>query len=99
MYKLYVLELPDEAAPGGKRRNAAFPCVYVGQSWHSAEVRLAQHKAGIRASRHVKRHGGKLMPQLYEHLAGFRNKWEAEIAEKHLAKALKKQGYTVRGGH
>lgn len=99
MYRIYVIELEDEAGPNGTRRNPDFPCVYVGQSWHPPEKRFAQHKAGIRPSRYVRKYGIQLLPLLYEHLNGFATQGEAKRAEKKLANKLNHRGYTVRGGH
>ena len=42
------------------------PCVYVGMTGQSPDVRFDKHKAGLKANRFVKRYGVRLMPELYE---------------------------------
>jgi len=42
------------------------PCVYVGMTGQSPDVRFDKHKAGLKANRYVKKYGLRLMPELYE---------------------------------
>ena len=42
------------------------PCVYVGMTGLSPDVRFDKHKAGIQANRYVMLYGQRLMPELYE---------------------------------
>lgn len=42
------------------------PCVYVGMTGQSPDVRFDKHKAGLKANRYVKQYGVRLMPELYE---------------------------------
>ena len=42
------------------------PCVYVGMTGLSPDVRFDKHKAGIQANKFVKLYGLRLMPELYE---------------------------------
>src|SRR4051812_13149861 len=41
---------------------------YVGMTGLTPEVRFANHKAGIKAARVVRRFGERLVPRLYAHL-------------------------------
>ncbi len=60
--------------------------------------RFKKHKAGYKASRYVRKYGVRLMPELYEDLNPLTYN-EAVIAEQGLARKLRKEGYTVVGGH
>jgi hypothetical protein len=42
------------------------PCVYVGMTGQSPDVRFDKHKAGFKSNRYVKKYGLRLMPELYE---------------------------------
>lgn len=72
--------------------------LYVGQSFHPAEIRLQQHLDGVRASRWVRDYGGKLRPDLYEHLPRL-DREGAETLEVLVAEILRREGWTVYGGH
>jgi hypothetical protein len=62
------------------------------------EERFANHKAGVKDSPVVKRHGLRLMPELYVHLNPM--PFEAAVRmEADLAEDLRRAGYTVAGGH
>ncbi len=74
------------------------PCVYVGMTGLSPEERFANHKAGIKGAYVVKRYGVRLMPELFEHLNPMPFD-AAAIMERDLAEDLRRQGYTVTGGH
>ena len=69
---MYVVELSRDvwAEPKFRRANPAYditkPCVYVGMTGLSPDVRFDKHKAGIQAARFVTRYGLRLLPQLYE---------------------------------
>jgi predicted GIY-YIG superfamily endonuclease len=71
---------------------------YVGMTGLTPEQRLANHKAGIKASRYVKRFGERLVPKLYEHLRPM-SYTDALAMEKQLFDELKAKGYQVFGGH
>lgn len=73
-------------------------CVYVGMTGLEPEERFANHKAGIKAAAVVKRHGIRLMPELYAHLNPMPFAAAAQM-EMDLAEDLRKAGYTVTGGH
>ena len=71
---------------------------YVGMTGLAPEERFANHKAGIRAARVVRRFGVRLVPTLYEHLNPMRFE-EAVRMEVELAASLRKRGFQVFGGH
>ena len=69
--------------------------IYVGMTWHSAEERLAIHKAGgLLSAPVVRRFGRDLRPDLYKayKLMSFS---DAEEMEPYLADRLRKKGYAV----
>ena len=71
---------------------------YVGMTGLSPEQRFANHKAGIKAARIVKRCGERLVPSLYEHLNPM-SYADAVLREQQLFQSLKTRGYQVFGGH
>ena len=71
---------------------------YVGMTGLSPETRFANHKAGVKSARVVKRFGERLVPKLYEHLNPMPYK-KAQAMEGALADSLRKRGYVVFGGH
>jgi predicted GIY-YIG superfamily endonuclease len=89
-YSVYVVEL-DES----KRRGTPNPAVYVGQTVHSPEQRLAQHLSGEHSSRHVRGHAVQLRPDLYEEHNPLPTRAEAEAKEAWLADQLRSEGYDV----
>ncbi len=103
-HNVYVVLLKPEVARLRKvRRENPLrlddkPCVYVGMTGLSPEERLANHKAGIKGAYVVKRYGVRLMPELFEHLNPMPFD-AAAIMERDLAEDLRRQGYTVTGGH
>ena len=96
MYRVYVVELADAA---GRRRRRERPNVYVGQSVVTPEERFAQHKAGHKASRVVRRHGLRLRPDLYDGLPLLASREAALVLEARVAAELRTRGYRVFGGH
>ena len=74
------------------------PCVYVGMTGLTPEERFANHQAGIKGAYVVKRYGVRLMPDLFAHLNPMPFD-AAAIMERDLAEDLRRQGYTVTGGH
>ncbi len=81
--------------PGWRRGQ---PCVYVGMTGLTPEERFANHKQGIKAAGVVRRHGLRLLPELYVHLNPM--PYEAAVAmERDLAEDLRRAGYAVTGGH
>ena len=80
------------------KRDPKKPCVYVGMTGLTPEVRFANHKAGTKAASVVKRHGLRLLPELYAHLNPMPFEAAAQM-EMDLAEDLRRAGYTVTGGH
>ncbi len=79
-------------------RDPAKPCVYVGMTGLTPEERFANHKAGVKDAYVVRRHGVRLMPELYDYLNPM--PFEAAVQmEMDLAEDLRRAGYTVTGGH
>jgi len=79
-------------------RDPAKPCVYVGMSGLRPEERFTNHKQGIKAARLVKWYGIRLLPELYAHLNPMPFEAAARM-EMDLAEDLRREGYTVTGGH
>jgi hypothetical protein len=42
------------------------PCVYVGMTGQSPDVRFDKHKAGLKSNKYVRLYGQRLLPELYE---------------------------------
>ena len=103
LWHVYVIRLDDTAGP---RQDPALPVVYVGQTSGTPEERLRQHLDGAMSSgghpiysKVVHRHGRELMPELYAHLNPIYSEKKSKAVERQLADELRKQGYTVEGGH
>ena len=70
-YSVYVVELSPEVLNSRRFRkanenyDALKPCVYVGMTGLSPDVRFDKHKAGIQSNRFVQLYGLRLMPELY----------------------------------
>jgi hypothetical protein len=80
------------------KRDSKKPCVYVGMSGLTPEERYLNHKTGNKDASLVMHYGIRLMPELYAHL----NPMPYEAAtqmERDLAEDLRREGYTVTGGH
>ena len=90
----YVIELSDAIGP----REGELPWVYVGQTSTTPEIRFDQHKAGIKASRHVREPGLRLRRDLYEDQPVLRTSDEARTYEAYLYSRLSAEGYPVKGG-
>jgi hypothetical protein len=80
------------------QRDPGKPCLYVGMSGLTPEERFANHKQGIKAAGVVKRHGVRLLPELYAHLNPMPYEAAARM-ERDLAEDLRRAGYTITGGH
>jgi hypothetical protein len=89
-YSVYVVELDDS-----KRRGTPNPAVYVGQTAHTPEQRLAKHLSGERSSRHVRGHAVRLRPDLYERYNPLATRLKAEAKEVWLADLLRSEEYDV----
>ncbi len=90
-HSVYVVFLRNPRADG----RAGY---YVGMTGLAPEERFAKHKAGIKASRYVRKFGERLVPKLYAHLNPMTYK-DAVKMEKRLAEELRGKGYLVFGGH
>lgn len=71
---------------------------YVGMTGLTPEERFANHKAGLKSARIVKRCGERLVPSLYEHLNPM-SYGDALERERQVFDSLKARGYQVFGGH
>ena len=71
---------------------------YVGMSGLTPEERFANHKAGVKCARVVRKFGERLVPVLYEHLDPMPYA-DAVRMEEQLAESLRKRGFVVFGGH
>lgn len=71
---------------------------YVGMTGLSPQERFANHKAGRKAARVVRRFGVRLVPRLFAHLNPMPYRRAKEM-EGFLADSLRKRGYQVFGGH
>jgi hypothetical protein len=99
-HHVYVIELDAAVARHARflRANPDWdvtrPCVYVGMTGLTPEVRFQRHKAGVKASRWVTRYGIRLLPGLY----AWANPMPYEAAremEVELAIGLREQRYAV----
>jgi len=99
---VYVIELHPEAKLKKKvltknpDADPKKPPVYVGQTSKAVEERLREHQEGIRSNL------GPLAMRLRKDLTGHpgpMTELESLRAERQLAYRLRKQGYTVLGGH
>jgi len=101
VYVVLLESVADEISrirSGNPARDPKKPCVYVGMTGLSPEERFANHKQGIKSSSVVKKHGIRLLPELYAHLNPM--PYEAAVRmEQDLAEDLRRAGYTVTGGH
>lgn len=103
-HNVYVILLAPEVARIRKvllanpDRVAEKPVVYVGLTGLGPDVRFANHKLGVKSSSLVKRFGIRLLPELYAHLNPMPYEAAAQM-EKDLTEDLRREGYTVVGGH
>ena len=103
-HHVYVVLLAPEAAKNRELRRAnplrdpAKPCVYVGMTGLSPEERFGNHKKGVKAAAVVQRHGVRLLPELFEMYNPMPFD-AAVVMEQELAEDLRRQGFTVAGGH
>jgi len=79
-------------------RDPKKPCLYVGMTGLTPEERFANHKQGIKSSSLVKRYGVRLLPEFYAHLNPMPYDAAAQM-ERDLTEDLRRDGYTVVGGH
>jgi hypothetical protein len=102
-HSVYVVLLSNDVLyePRFRKANPDYatgkPCVYVGMTGLSPDVRLDKHKAGIQSNKFVRLYGLRLMPELYE----VYNPMPYEAArdmEVELAIGLQEEGYGVWQG-
>ncbi len=79
-------------------RDPSQPCVYVGMTGLPPEERLENHLAGYKSSPFVRYYGRRLLPELFTYLNPMPFAVAQEM-ERDLAEDLRRQGYTVTGGH
>lgn len=102
-HHVYVVLLDSQAARSSKllqanpQRDPSKPCLYVGMTGLNPQARFQNHKKGIKASRVVKRHGLRLLPELYDCLNPMPFEAAAQM-EWDLAEDLRNQGFTVAVG-
>jgi hypothetical protein len=101
---VYVVLLDPKAAKDrivlreNPHRDPRKPCVYVGMTGLPPEERFQNHKHGIKAARVVQQYGLRLLPELYECFNPMPFEAAVEM-ERDLAEDLRRQGFTVTGGH
>jgi hypothetical protein len=102
-HSVYVVLLSNDVLyePRFRKANPDYvpgkPCVYVGMTGLSPDVRFDKHKAGIQSNKFVRLYGLRLMPELYE----VYNPMPYEAArdmEVELAIGLQEEGYGVWQG-
>ena len=99
-HSVYVVELSQEVLNEPRFRRAndtyrlGFPCVYVGMTGLSPDVRFDKHKAGIQANRYVRDYGLRLLPELYACYNPMPYEGAREM-EVELAIGLREAGYGV----
>lgn len=92
-YYVYVIELSErERGPDVGRCD-----VYVGSSIHPPKERFRKHMLQDHASRHVRRRGLRLRPDLYAGYNPLKSREAAKRAEQHLAHSLAYKGHRVFG--
>ena len=106
-YYIYVIDLDKKVLKEKKflKENPLYskdkPCVYVGYSSKTPEIRLEEHLSGARNKRgrlfnkYAKNYGLWLKPRLYEKHNPFESKEDAMKMEVEIARRLRKRGYAV----
>ena len=90
-FYVYVIELEGDDSHDGE-------CdVYVGSSASPPRERFQKHFSGDRGSRHVRRRGVRLRPDLYQGYNPLPTRVAAHRAEMHLANVLRHRGHRVFG--
>ena len=106
-YYIYVIELDKKVLKEKKFRIAnpdykeGKPCVYVGYTSKTPEIRLEEHLSGARNKRsrlfnkYAKNYGLWLKPRLYKSNNPFSSEEDAKNFEVEKARRLRKRGYAV----
>lgn len=99
-YCIYVIEL-DKSVLRERRFLEANPdyvpgkpCVYVGMTGRTPELRFAQHKSSYKSSRIARKYGIRLKPRQYERYNPMTRE-KAEFMEVEKARILRSRGYGV----
>ena len=101
-FQVYVVELSADVC---NRTNCVSaqtgkPHVYVGETKKTPEERLAEHLAGgFTSAPSVRKHGVRLLPDLYMARLRRRTRAASRVAEAKLAEQLRRRGHCVFGGH
>jgi len=99
-HSVYVIELDPKVLKDRKFRAAnpghdpKKPCLYVGSTGMSPEMRFINHKRGYKANRYARKYGLRLRPDLYEVYNPMPWEGAAEL-EVELAEGFREQGYAV----
>lgn len=99
-HSVYVVELSQDVwdEPAFRKSNPEYligkPCVYVGMTGLSPDVRFDKHKAGIQSNRFVRQYGLRLVPALYEMYNPMPYDGARDM-EVELGIALRERGYGV----
>ena len=102
-HNVYIVELSKEVLNEPRFRKAnetyrlGFPCLYVGMTGLSPDVRLDKHKAGIQSNKFVRLYGLHLLPKLYEMYNPMPYDGARDM-EVELAISLREKGYGVWQG-
>ena len=102
-HSVYVVLLSKDVwyEPKFRRCNPDYdparPCVYVGMTGQSPDVRFDKHKAGIKSNKYVRLYGLRLMPELYECYNPMPYEAALEMEVEH-GIGLREQGYGVWQG-
>lgn len=99
-HHVYVIELSRDVLYEARFRKAnpgyipGQPCVYVGMTGLSPDIRFDKHKAGIQSNKYVFEFGLRLLPELYEIYNPMPYRGAAEM-EVELVIGLREAGYGV----
>lgn len=99
-HNVYVIELSYDVIYEARFKKAnpdyerGKPCVYVGMTGLSPDLRFDKHKAGIQANKYAQQYGLRLMPELYAMYNPMPYRGAAEM-EVELGIALREAGYGV----
>ncbi len=99
-HSVYVIELSYDVIYEARFKKAnpdyvrGKPCVYVGMTGLSPDLRFDKHKAGIQANKFVQEYGLRLLPDLYAMYNPMPYRGAAEM-EVELGIALREAGYGV----
>lgn len=99
-HHVYVIELAPEVWKHAKyraanpHRSSEKPCLYVGMTGLTPEIRFDRHRYGVKDNTYARRYGVRLRPDLYAGLNPL-PRVEAVRMERVLAQELRNDGYGV----